>query len=130
MAASIESLAENFFKLQDFSYKRDVALTIPNKEKIKLSYVIEGFEDKDKELGGTIGVIIKDKPKACDCNVILQAEEMGTKIPHLLRMIVIANQFSTSARELADNLGIVTFTQSELECIKSMYTQAKPAFNA
>ena len=130
MISNIQSLTENFFEIQDFDYKKDVALDIPEKEEINLSYFIEGFKDKDKELGGTIGVIIKEKIKACDCGTILKAEKIGTKIPQLLRMIVIANQFSSTARELADNLGVVTLTHGELESIKSMYHHTKPVFDA
>lgn len=130
MFSRIRSLTEKFFELQQFNYERDVSLKTKSDQDITLSYVIEGFTDKEKELGGTIGVLLENKNVMCDLSAILKAEEIGTKIPHLLRMMVIANQFSTTARQLADHLGIVTFTQSELESIKNMYLPTKTAFNA
>ena len=130
MFSSIRSLTEKFFELQQFDFEREVSLKTQNDKEITLSYVIEGFTDKEKELGGTIGVLLQNNKEMCDLNAILKAEEIGTNIPHLLRMMVIANQFSPTARQLADHLGIVTFSQSELESIKNMYLQPKIAFNA
>ncbi len=130
MFSSIRSLTEKFFELQQFDFEREVSLKTQNDKEITLSYVIEGFTDKEKELGGTIGVLLQNNKEMCDLSAILKAEEIGTNIPHLLRMMVIANQFSPTARQLADHLGIVTFSQSELESIKNMYLQPKTAFNA
>ncbi len=130
MFSSIRSLTEKFFELQQFDYEREVSLKTRSDQDITLSYVIEGFTDKEKELGGTIGVLLENKKEMCDLSAILKAEEIGTNIPHLLRMMVIANQFSPTARQLADHLGIVTFSQSELESIRNMYLQPITAFNA
>ncbi len=130
MFSSIRSLTEKFFELQQFDFEREVSLKTQNDQDITLSYVIEGFTDKEKELGGTIGVLLENNMAMCDLSAILKAEEIGTKIPRLLRMMVIANKFSPTARQLADHLGIVTFSQSELESIKNMYLQPKIAFNA
>ncbi|MHA1967053.1 MAG: restriction endonuclease, partial [Candidatus Hodarchaeales archaeon] len=72
------------------------------------------------DLGGKIGVIVKDWARSCGYNVILEAERLQ-KTSGLNKVMVVANQFSGTARELAEKLGILTLTNGELISIKSMY---------
>ncbi len=60
----------------------------------------------------TMGIMIKDWKRSCGVNVIIQAEELLRKSPIPLKgVIIISNQFSSAAENLAKRINIRLLTR-------------------
>ncbi len=65
-----------------------------------------------------IGVIIKDWKRPCNFKVILTAENIQRKFPHLLqKMLVISVSFSPAAEKAAEKTKVLLLTRGELVSI-------------
>lgn len=73
-------------------------------------------------------MLIKDWARSCGYNVILEAERVQ-ELTGLAKIMVVANRFSTTARELAKRIGIVTLTNGELVSIRKIHFSSS-AFDA
>ncbi|MHA2227135.1 MAG: restriction endonuclease [Candidatus Hodarchaeales archaeon] len=126
MELELERLVEDFLAFRKFDFERNVIIRSRNEKQIKFSYLIHGSStEKNTDLGIKIGVIVKDHKRSCGYNVILEAERLQ-EATGLGKVMVIANQFSSTARELAKRLEILTLTNGELVSIREMY---KPQFS-
>ncbi|MFX0170699.1 MAG: restriction endonuclease [Candidatus Hodarchaeota archaeon] len=118
----LNRLVKDFLAFREFMFDENVVLRGINDKKVEFSYLIHTSKN-DIDIGGKIGVIVKDWARSCGYNVILEAERLQTNTPGLAKIMVVANRFSATARELAEKLGILTLTNGELVSIRSMYKQ-------
>lgn len=116
----LNKLVKEFLSFRKFDFESNVLIRGKNDKKIKFTYLVHGTTDEQIDLGGKIGVIVKDWSRSCGYNVILEAERLQESAG-LSKVMVVANQFSGTAKELAEKLGILTLTNGELISIKSMY---------
>jgi hypothetical protein len=123
MEQELDRLVKAFLGFRQFKYHENVIIRGKNDKKVSFSYLVDESTDKNVNLGGNIGVIVKDWSRSCGYNCILEAERLQANTPGLNRVMVVANQFSSTARELAEKLGILTLTKGELVSIQSMYRQ-------
>lgn len=123
MVQELDGLVQAFLGFRKFEFHENVSIRGKNEKNNSFSYLVHGSTDPHVNLGGNIGVVVKDWSRSCGYNCILEAERLQTNTPGLNRVMVVANQFSSTARELAEKLGILTLTKGELVSIQSMYRQ-------
>lgn len=116
----LNKLVKEFLSFRKFDFESNVLIRGKNDKKIEFTYLVHGTTDEQVNLSGKIGVIVKDWARSCGYNVILEAERLQESAG-LSKVMVVANQFSGTAKELAEKLGILTLTNGELISIKSMY---------
>ncbi len=116
MELELNDLVRDFLKFREFDYEPNVTIKDKNDKEVLFSYLIHQSEKSS----GRIGVVVKPWSRSCGYNVILEAERLQESTG-LEKVMVIANQFSSTARELAEKLGILTLTNGELVSIKQMY---------
>ncbi len=121
MSFDLEKLVVDFLKFRQFDFESNVVIRGKNDKRVKFSYLVHGSTDAEADLG-RIGVIVKDWQRSCGYNVILEAERLQANTG-VDKVMVVANQFSGTARELAEKLGILTLTNGELISIRSMYSK-------
>lgn len=119
----LNKLVKEFLAFRKFSFESNVVVRGKNDKKVEFSYLVHGTSGKKVDLTEKIGVIVKDWSRSCGYNVILEAERLQ-ETSGLSKVMVVANQFSGTARELAEKLGILTLTNGELISIKSMYSKS------
>ncbi|MHA2175062.1 MAG: hypothetical protein ACXACP_10465 [Candidatus Hodarchaeales archaeon] len=123
MEQELDGLVQAFLGFRKFKYHGDIKLRGRNEKNVSFSYLVHGSTDPHVNLGGNIGVIVKDWSRSCGYNCILEAERLQSNSPGVSRVMVVANQFSSTARELAEKLGVLTLTKGELVSIQNMYRQ-------
>ena len=123
MELELDNLVRDFLRFRQFDFDSNVTIRAKNDKEVQFSYLVHQSKDENVDIGGKIGVIVKDWARSCGYNVILEAERLQTNTPGLAKVMVCANQFSTTARELAEKLGILTLTNGELVSIRKMYKQ-------
>ena len=126
MELELNNLVKDFLRFRQFDFDSNVTLRGKNDREFQFSYLVHRSKDKNIDIGGRIGVIVKDWSRSCGYNVILEAERLQMSTG-LSKVMVCANQFSATARELAEKLGILTLTNGELVSIRKMYMQ-QPSF--
>lgn len=121
----LDNLVRDFLRFRQFDFDSNVRVKAKDDKEVHFSYLVHNTSSKEKktDFGGKIGVIVKDWARSCGYNVILEAERLQTNTPGLAKVMVCANQFSSTARELAEKLGILTLTNGELVSIRKMYKQ-------
>ncbi|MFX0084610.1 MAG: restriction endonuclease [Candidatus Hodarchaeota archaeon] len=119
-STNLNTLVKEFLSFRKFDFESNVIIRGKNDKTVEFSYLVHGTTDNQTNLSGKIGVIVKDWARSCGYNVILEAERLQES-SGLSKVMVVANQFSGTARELAEKLGIITLTNGELISIKSMY---------
>ena len=129
MEKELDGLVQSFLGFRKFKYQENVSVRGKNDKNVSFSYYVHGSTDPNIPLGGNIGVIVKDWARSCGYNCILEAERLQGNTPGLTRVMVVGNQFSSTARELAEKLGILTLTKGELVSIQAMYRQQYAAFD-
>ena len=129
MEKELDGLVQSFLGFRKFKYQSNVSVRGKNDKNVSFSYLVHGSTDPNVPLGGNIGVVVKDWARSCGYNCILEAERLQGNTPGLARVMVVGNQFSSTARELAEKLGILTLTKGELVSIQAMYRQQYAAFD-
>ncbi|WP_455139185.1 hypothetical protein [Candidatus Hodarchaeum mangrovi] len=121
MSHRLNSLVENLFQLQNYSFQKDVTLQLGSRDSIDLSYILQRSSQNDNNQPvDKLGVIIPPDNNLCTHKTILRAQEVQSD-GKLSRMIVVAQDFTPLAKELAENFGIITFNYSELTFVTSLY---------
>ncbi len=123
MELELNNLVRDFLKFRQFDFDSNVTIRAKNDKEVQFSFLVHRSKDQKADIGGKIGVIVKDWARSCGYNVILEAERLQANTPGLAKIMVCANQFSATARELAEKLGILTLTNGELVSIRKMYKQ-------
>lgn len=119
----LNNLVRDFLRFRQFDFDSNVTIRAKNDKEVQFSYLVHRSKDNNTDFSGKIGVIVKDWDRSCGYNVILEAERLQTSTPGLAKVMVCANQFSATARELAEKLGVLTLTNGELVSIREMYKQ-------
>ena len=130
MEKELDGLVQSFLGFRKFKYQSNVRIRGKNDKNVSFSYLVHESTDPNTPLGGNIGVVVKDWARSCGYNCVLEAERLQGNTPGLARVMLVANQFSSTARELAEKLGILTLTKGELVSIQAMYRQQYAAFDA
>ncbi|MFW9854235.1 MAG: restriction endonuclease [Candidatus Thorarchaeota archaeon] len=117
----LTKLTRDFLKFREFDFVEDQHITGKNEKPIRLSFLINGTNNPSiSGEVGKIGVLVKDWARSCGYNVILEAERVQ-ELTGLAKVMVVANRFSATARELAKRIGIVTLTNGELVSIRKIH---------
>jgi hypothetical protein len=121
MSHRLNHLVENLFQLQNYSFQKDVTLQLENQDCVDISYVLQRPSKIDaNQTVDKLGVILQQDNNPCTHEIILRAQEVQSD-GKLSRIIVVAQDFTPIAKELADKLGIITFNDSELTLVTSLY---------
>jgi len=121
MSHRLNSLVENLFQLQNYSFQKDVTLQLGSRDSIDISYILQRpSQIENDQLVDKLGVILQPDNSLCTHETILRAQEVQSD-GKLSRMIVVAQDFTPIAKELADKFGIITFNDSELTLVTSLY---------
>ncbi|MHA1975039.1 MAG: restriction endonuclease [Candidatus Hodarchaeales archaeon] len=126
MNPDLHSLVKDFLRFRNLEFSSNVMITGRNDKELNFTYLVKGNTNSG-ELG-EIGIIIKDWSRSCGYNVILEAERLQENAT-ISKVMVVANQFSGTARELAEKLGIITLTRGELISIREIYRNETSAFD-
>jgi hypothetical protein len=113
----LNALTKDLFHLHDYEYEQNVTFNHTNNEPIEVSFVINGIKQNQRQFKGKTGVLIENKTSI---RTIIKADKIKEET-QLSRMIVVSEKFPSEVKELADKLGIITFSKHELNCIKSLY---------
>ena len=128
MDFELTTLVRDFLDFRNFDFQSNVTIIGKNDRELSFSYLVDGSRDKTN-FSGKIGVLVKDWSRSCGYNVIIEAERLQENAPTLSKVMVVANQFSGTARELAEKLGILTLTKGELISIREIYKNESSAFD-
>ncbi|MHA1228326.1 MAG: restriction endonuclease [Candidatus Hodarchaeales archaeon] len=126
MDPDLHSLVKDFLRFRNLEFSSNVMITGRNDKELNFTYLVRG--NKDSGELGEIGIIVKDWSRSCGYNVILEAERLQENAT-ISKVMVVANQFSGTARELAEKLGIITLTKGELISIREIYRNETSAFD-
>ncbi|NHJ40748.1 restriction endonuclease [Candidatus Hodarchaeum mangrovi] len=129
MDYELSELVQDFLNFRNFDFQSNVTVIGKNDRELSFSYLVDGSRDNRTDFSGKIGVVVKDWSRSCGYNVIIEAERLQENAPNLSKIMVVANQFSGTARELADKLGILTLTKGELISIREIYKNETSAFD-
>lgn len=129
MDYELSELVRDFLNFRNFDFQSNVTVIGKNDRELSFSYLVDGSRDNRTDFSGKIGVVVKDWSRSCGYNVIIEAERLQENAPSLSKIMVVANQFSGTARELADKLGILTLTKGELISIREIYKNETSAFD-
>ena len=108
-AMNLRELAVCFLEKHNFKYQES------NKSDIekKIDFIITGQKNSEIEAGKT-GIIVKDYKKSTGSDTICQIERLLKDLPHINQIILLANEFSVPARNLAERCGVPTISRGEL----------------
>ncbi len=120
----LSTLAELFFRWRGLIPDRNVINLLSDKELMYLQWILydaadyEAVSEAERLKLQGIGVIVKDWKRPCNFKVILTAENIQNKFPHLLqKMLVISGSFSPAAEKSAEKAKVLLLTHGELVSI-------------
>ena len=106
-AMNLRELAVCFLEKHNFKYQ-DSSSAVK-----KIDFIITGQKNSDMDSVNT-GLIVKDYKKSTGSDTICQIERLLKDLPHIGQIILLANEFSVPARNLAERCGIPTISRGEL----------------
>ena len=109
---NLRELAVCFLEKHNFKYHESSSSENSNLEQ-KIDFIITG--QKNAEVGPVkTGLIVKDYKKSTGSDTICQIERLLKDLPHINQIILLANEFSVPARNLAERCGVPTISRGEL----------------
>ena len=111
----LKDLAIEFLERHNFKYNSGILQEgrLSGAEH-KLDFLITGQEGKDIKNIKT-GMIIKDYRKSTGADAVCQVERLIKDLtPNINQIILLANEFSVPARNLAERCGVPTISRGEL----------------
>lgn len=117
-AESLKKMVLDLLEFRECEFQEDVKIQGRHGQKFKLNYV---FRNSNSGISSTVGIIIKDWKRSCGYNCILEAERVQKDTLGLNKIMIVANRFSDTAKDLADRLKIITLTSGELNSIFNIY---------
>ncbi len=109
-AMNLRELAVCFLEKHNFTYQDT---NISPRETKKIDFIITGQKNSNVDTVNT-GLIVKDYKKSTGSDTICQIERLLKDLPHIGQIILLANEFSVPARNLAERCGIPTISRGEL----------------
>ncbi len=108
----LRDLIRTFFQWKSFSVQESVSIP-GNSGNHEFDFLLSSGSESPQ-----IGVLLKDWGRTCGVNVILQFEQVVKDArPNVHQGMLVANQFSSSARSLAEKAGILLLSRGELVSI-------------
>ena len=112
----LKDLAIEFLERHNFKYNKMITQEgrLSGTEH-HLDFLITGQEGKDFENPIKTGMIIKDYRKSTGADAVCQVERLIKDLtPNINQVILLANEFSVPARNLAERCGVPTISRGEL----------------
>ena len=111
---SLNELAITFLNRHNFKYSKIESNGLKTRES-KLNFLITGQKGKDLENPVKTGLIVKDYKKSTGADTICQVERLTKELGQdVNQIILLANEFSVPARNLAERCGVPTISRGEL----------------
>ncbi len=111
---SLRDLARGFFEWKSFGVKESIPLQ-GNSGAYEFDFLISQQGKSTPNSFAEFGVLVKDWARTCGVNVILQFEHIVKDVhPAVHQGMLIANQFSSCARALAEKAGLLLLSRGEL----------------
>ena len=111
---NLKELAVCFLEKHNFKYQATTeTLKQNNNLEGKIDFIITGQKDSTITNGKT-GLIVKDYKKSTGSDTICQIERLLKDLPQINQIILLANEFSVPARNLAERCGVPTISRGEL----------------
>lgn len=114
-AMNLRELAVCFLEKHNFNYEDTNKTEWENSQEKKraINFIITGQKNSAINSAKT-GIIVKDYKKSTGSDTICQIERLLKDMPHINQIILLANEFSVPARNLAERCGIPTISRGEL----------------
>lgn len=113
----LRDLARRFFEWKSFGVRETIPLQ-GNSGAYEFDFLLSQKDELPSDVLAEFGVLVKDWARTCGVNVILQFEHIMEDVrPAVHQGMLIANQFSSSARALADKAGLLLLSRGELVSI-------------
>ncbi|MFX0115022.1 MAG: restriction endonuclease [Candidatus Hodarchaeota archaeon] len=113
----LRELARGFFEWKSFGVRESIPLQ-GNSGAYEFDFLLSQRGEQVSESLADLGVLVKDWARTCGVNVILQFEHIMKDVsPAVHQGMLIANQFSSSARALAEKAGLLLLSRGELVSI-------------
>lgn len=109
---NLRQLAVCFLEKHSFKYQENLPNVSNNLEQ-KIDFIITGQKNNEIDSVKT-GIIVKDYKKSTGSDTICQIERLLKDLPQINQIIVLANEFSVPARNLAERCGVPTISRGEL----------------
>lgn len=111
---NLKELAVCFLEKHNFNYKETIESEKRNNNlESKIDFIITGQKNSSTSNGKT-GLIVKDYKKSTGSDTICQIERLLKDLPQINQIILLANEFSVPARNLAERCGVPTISRGEL----------------
>ena len=111
---SLRDLARKFFEWKSFVVHESESIQ-GKFNAHKFDFLVSQDKQPSPEILADIGVLVKDWARTCGINVILQFEQIVKDVrPAIRQGMLVGNQFSSSARSLAEKAGILLLSRGEL----------------
>ena len=110
---NLRELAVCFLEKHDFKYQVTENSEFDNSLEKKIDFIITGQKNNDIDSVKT-GIIVKDYKKSTGSDTICQIERLLKDLPQINQIILLANEFSVPARNLAERCGVPTISRGEL----------------
>ena len=111
----LKELAIEFLERHNFNYNENKSTTGKSKLDQKIDFIITGQKGKELEDSVKTGLIVKDYRKSTGADTICQIERLLKDLaPDIKQIILLANEFSVPARNLAERCGVPTISRGEL----------------
>ncbi|MFQ5976743.1 MAG: restriction endonuclease [Candidatus Heimdallarchaeota archaeon] len=113
----LRDLARRFFEWKGFSVRESVPVE-GDHEDYEFDFLISNKEKATLGDRTPVGVLMKDWARVCGVNVIIRCETIMNDVRNVVPQgLVVSNQFSVAARELAQKANILLLSRGELVSI-------------
>ena len=110
---NLRELAVCFLEKHDFKYHDTKMIEFENGLEQKIDFIITGQKNTELDSVKT-GLIVKDYKKSTGSDTICQIERLLKDLPQINQIILLSNEFSVPARNLAERCGVPTISRGEL----------------
>jgi hypothetical protein len=110
---NLRELAVCFLEKHNFMYNEAIQGENRNELEKKIDFIITGQKNSAQSNIKT-GLIVKDYKKSTGSDTICQIERLLKDLKSVSTIILLANEFSVPARNLAERCGVPTISRGEL----------------
>lgn len=110
---NLKQLALEFLDLHNFMFKENFQTSGLSGKNHDLDFMIVG-QKNHLDVPSSTGIILRDYKKSLGSDGICQAERLLKDCPDIKKVVVMANEFSVPARNLAERCGVPTISRGEL----------------
>ncbi|MHA2365048.1 MAG: restriction endonuclease [Candidatus Hodarchaeales archaeon] len=110
----LRELAIEFLNLHDFDYHENLKTSGISGQDHKIDIMITGQKNQIEEQHISTGIILRDYRKSVGADGICQAERLLKDCSEIKKIVIMANEFSVPARNLAERCGLPVISRGEL----------------